>query len=284
VGALAWVFPFFYYAYCWLVWKTCRHQDQLNERIKVALAEHVGVVSLMWHEEVFPSAFAYGPLRGSALASTSTFGRIITRMLEFCGCTVYRGGSSRGAQRRRQVLPDMIRYMDQAEHCLYGLTVDGSHGPVYAMKSGGLVIARACRTPIYLGRTWFSRHVRLRSWDRTAIPLPFGRLYQIALGPYWVPPETTDEELLVIRDHLELELLELAEHSMRQFEGADSTPRARPGFPQGWEPRWPTGQVGLPHGPHDLRPDSPPPWARRRKPTEAVLVPPAAGRVGDGSA
>ena len=267
VGLLAWGFPYAYYAYCWIVWKTSRHHNQLNERISAALELHVGVVTMMWHEEVFPSAFAYGPLKGNALASTSNFGRIITRILEVCGCKVHRGGSSHGSSRRRKVLPGMIRYMNQAPHCLYGLTVDGSRGPVYEVKTGGLVIARACRTPIYLVRSWFSRHIRLGTWDRTAIPLPFGKLYQNAIGPFWVPPETSDELLLKMRDHLQLELLELAEHSMRHFESADSQSRARRGFPPGWTPRWRAGQVGIPFGPNDLKPDSPPAWARRRKQT-----------------
>ena len=158
----------------------------------------------------------------------------------------------------------MIRFMDQAPHCLYGLTVDGSRGPAYQVKTGGLVIARACNTPIYLVRSWFSRHVRLWfNWDRTMIPLPFGGLYQNVIGPFWIPPETTDEELLKIRDHLELELLELAEHSMRHSESPHVQPHWRAGFPKGWKPRWAAGQVGLPFGPHDLKPDSPPAWAKR---------------------
>jgi lysophospholipid acyltransferase (LPLAT)-like uncharacterized protein len=266
VGLVAALFPYLYYAHCWVVWKTSRHVDALNPAIKAALARHVGVVAMMWHEEVYPSAFAYGPLSGAALASTSNFGRIITRMLEFCGCVVYRGGSSGGAKRRREVLPDMIRYMDEAPYCLFGLTVDGSRGPRNKVKTGGLVIARACNTPIYLVRSWFARHVRLRTWDKTAIPLPFSGFYQNAIGPYWVPPDTTDEELQKIRAHLELELLELAEHSMRHFEDADAPPRRREGFPEDWAPRWPAGTVGLPYGPNDLERDAPPSWARRPEP------------------
>ena len=65
-----------------------------TQLIKLKLEDHVGVVTMRWHEDVFPSAFAYGALKGDALASTSNFGWIITRMLEFCGCTVLRGGST----------------------------------------------------------------------------------------------------------------------------------------------------------------------------------------------
>lgn len=262
VGLVAWLFPYLYYAYCWLVWKSVRHDDQLREPILSALAAHGGVVTMMWHEEVFPSAFAYGPLQGDALASTSNFGRVITRMLEVCGCNVFRGGSSQG-RRRRQVLPELIRYMNEAPRCLYGLTVDGSRGPVYRVKSGGLVIARECGAPIYLVRTWFSRNLRVPSWDRTAIPLPFGTLQQYALGPYWVPPDAGDEELEALRAHLEHELQELADHSLRRCEGERAERAPRPGFPEGWEPRWAPGQLGQPYGPHDLDPERPPPWAKR---------------------
>ena len=115
--------------------------------------------------------------------------------------------------------------MDRAPRCLYGLTVDGSRGPAYRMKSGGLVIARECGAPIYLVRTWFSRNLRTPTWDRTAIPLPFGTLQQYALGPYWVPPEADAEELEAIRLHLEHELLErskrLLEDKLRALQVRD---------------------------------------------------------------
>lgn len=258
VGLTARLFPPLYYAYCWLVWRTSRRHDGLNATIEAALARHGGVVTLMWHEEVFTVAFSYGPLRGDALASTGNFGRIVTRLLEFCGCNVFRGGSSGSTSRRRQVLPHLIRYMQGAPRCLLGLTVDGSRGPAYRMKTGGLVVARACHAPIYLVRSACAPALRLPTWDRSAIPLPFGRIFQDVVGPYWVAPETTDAELHALRDHLELDLLELADHGARWL----GRPHDRRGFPDGWRPRWAPGRLGVPFGPHDLRPDDPPPWAR----------------------
>ncbi|MGE0706721.1 MAG: lysophospholipid acyltransferase family protein [Planctomycetota bacterium] len=261
VGLVSWLFPYLYYAYCWFVWRTSRVHDELSEPIREALARHGRVVSLMWHEEVFTTAYAYGPLDGHALVSTSNFGRIVTRMLELCGTRVFRGGSSRGIKRRRQVLPDMIRHMQTSPRCLYGITVDGSRGPAYRMKTGGLVIARTCRAPIYLVRTWYSRRVHLRNWDRSAIPLPFGRIYLGVVGPFWLEPDGSDAELERAHEHLERELLELAELSQRSFEGPEAAARGRGGFPPDWAPRWVHGAQGIPLGAHDLRPDAPPPWA-----------------------
>ncbi|MCA8920195.1 MAG: DUF374 domain-containing protein [Planctomycetes bacterium] len=273
LGVAGVVLPWLYRAYCWVLWTTARqHHDRLNREITAALAKHVGVVAILWHEEVFASAYAYGPLKGTALASTGTFGGIVSRLLERCGCEAFRGGSSRGGTRRREVLPDMIRHMNQASHCLYGLTVDGSRGPAYEVKTGALVIARACRVPIYAVRTWFSANLRLGTWDRTAIPLPFSRLHQEVVGPYWVSPEASDAALGALREHLQLELLELAERSLRCCAGDPGPPRAREGFPAGWQPRWAPGQRGVPCGPYDLRFEQPPPWARRRRPSEPRAI------------
>jgi hypothetical protein len=141
---------------------------------------------------------------------------------------------------------------------IYGLTVDGSQGPVYRMKPGAVAIARACRAPIVLVRTHYARGITLKTWDRTQIPLPFNRRLTLASGPYWIAPDADAAACEALRAHLEGELLELTARVAEQLDG-DHGPYW--GFPEGWTARWPRGQLGIPYGPHDLRPDDPPAWA-----------------------
>jgi lysophospholipid acyltransferase (LPLAT)-like uncharacterized protein len=263
VGLAVGTLPYLYYAYCWFVWKTSRVVDNLTDPLTDAYARHDRFVALLWHQEVFTVAYAYRHLHGTTLASTGNFGRLITRMLELCNFQVFRGGSSRGRVRKRRVLLDMIRHMQSNERVGYGITVDGSHGPALRMKKGGPVIGKTCRAPLFVVRTWCSSKLLLPSWDRTAIPLPFGRIELDAVGPYWIDPEGSEEDMEQACRHLEHELLELAEHCYRRFEGSDSEPRWREGFPEGWEPRWSPDRLGTPLGPHDLRPDDPPAYANQ---------------------
>ncbi len=74
---------------------------------------------------------------------------------------------------------------------IYGLTVDGSKGPAYRMKMGGVLIARECGGPLALVRTWYKRSIRLKTWDRMAVPLPFNVIKYYLRGPYFVPETRT---------------------------------------------------------------------------------------------
>ncbi len=260
IGIAAIVLPRLYMAYMWLVRVTSRHDAQRLDDVLFAAAErHDRAVAALWHQEVFSVAYNYRHFHGHTLASVSDFGEVISAMLRLCNFVVFRGGSG-SKSRRRDVLGDLIEHMQTTPRVIYGLTVDGSQGPVYRMKPGCVAIARACRAPIVLVRTCYRRGIMLASWDRTQIPLPCNRRVTLASGPYWIPPDADADACEAFRAHLENELLELTARVAEQLLG-DRGPYW--GFPEGWTARWPPGRLGTPHGPHDLRPDDPPPWANR---------------------
>lgn len=217
VRAGALLVPGFYRLYMALVWSTSRVVDHGVHRLHDIGAEHDGAVGLLWHEEVSTVAYAYHRLgfRPHTLASVSDFGEVVTRVLESCGFVVFRGGSSGKASRRRSsVTSEMIDHMRKHRGVIYGITVDGSRGPRYRLKPGGIVIARDCGKPIVLVRTWYARCLRLRTWDHSALPLPFNRISHRMRGPYFVPEAARDREGFEdFRRHLERELAELAAES-----------------------------------------------------------------------
>ena len=256
LGALL---PWLYVAYCWLVWKTSRVVDGTTGPISALGRRHGRCVGLLWHQEVFTVAWGYhlARPRPHTLASTGNFGHLVTRLLERCGFVVFRGGSSRGTARRVRVLPTMIRHMrDTREGLIYGITVDGSNGPPFRLKAGGPMIARSCRAPIWLTRTWCARRIELPTWDRTVIPLPWNRIVILGAGPYWIEPECSAEEFARAVRHLEEELLALADRAARVFDPAGD-PAVQAAFPPGWEP----APRPLRHHPFDLRHDAWPEWA-----------------------
>jgi lysophospholipid acyltransferase (LPLAT)-like uncharacterized protein len=209
--------PALYVAYMRFVWATSRVSDHGLLELNEVGRRHNGAVALLWHEEVFSVAFAYPyiGIRGHTLASVSDLGHLIAKALERCGYVVFRGGSSSKRSRRRSaVLSDMIEHMQTHDRVIYGLTVDGSSGPAYRIKPGGVVIARACDKPIVLARTWYKRVIRLRTWDRTAIPLPFNAITTYMRGPYRVPKDAEEHEAFErFRRALENDLVDLAAHS-----------------------------------------------------------------------
>ena len=211
------LFPTLYLLYMRFVWATSRIVDHGLSRLFEISAEHNGAVGLLWHEEVVTVAWGYAYLgfRPHTLASLSNDGAVITRLLERCGFVVFRGGSSdRNSRRRSDVTRELTEHMKTTDGVIYGLTVDGSKGPPYRLKRGGIIVARDCGRPIVLVRTWYQRCLRLDTWDRTAIPLPFNRIHYYMEGPYF-PPEDADTEAGLERFRLRLEedLIALAARS-----------------------------------------------------------------------
>lgn len=211
------VIPSLYLLYMRLVWATSRIEPQNFAALHDIVAQSNGAVGLLWHEEVMTVAFGYAYLgfRPHTLASLGESGELIARMLVRCGFVVFRGGTTTHRSRRRHgTLDEMIAHMKTHDRVIYGLTVDGSKGPAYRMKTGGIIIARECGKPIALVRTWYKRCLRLPTWDRMALPLPFNVIRYYLKGPYMVPPSAhTEAGLETFRQRLENDLIELAARS-----------------------------------------------------------------------
>lgn len=265
------ILPRLYVAYMWLVEATANKDDTLLGPLLFGAVERYGrVVAVLWHQEVFSVAYNYRRFHGHTLASVSDFGEVISRMLTLCNFTVFRGGSG-SKSRRTMVLSSLINHMKNHPRVIYGLTVDGSRGPVYRVKPGCVAIARACHAPIVVVRTWYKRGITLPTWDRSQIPLPFSRRVTLAAGPYWIDPDADEATVEAFRAHIENELLELTH---RSFLRISKPPPAESlgGFPPRWTPRWPPDRLGASYGTFDLDLDHPPPWAHQ-----------AAGRAAGGA-
>jgi len=211
------VVPHLYLLYMRFVWATSRVDRHNFLALKQIIVDHNGAVGLLWHEEVMTVAYGYAYLgfRPHTLASLGESGELIARLLTRCGFVVFRGGSTTGRSRRREgTLQELIDHMRTHDEVIYGLTVDGSKGPPYRMKTGGIIIARECGKPIVLARTWYRRCIRLPTWDRMAIPLPFNVISYRMRGPYFVPASAqTDAGLETFRRTLENDLIDLAAES-----------------------------------------------------------------------
>ncbi|MFM7142826.1 MAG: lysophospholipid acyltransferase family protein [Alphaproteobacteria bacterium] len=216
------VVPHLYMGYMRLVWATSRIEG-IDEfaRIRRIIEDHDGAVGVLWHEEVMTVAFGYSwvGFPAQTLASLGEAGDVIARMLAMCRFVVFRGGTTTGKARRREgVLRDMIDHMRSHRRVIYGITVDGSKGPAYRMKTGSVVIARECGRPIVLARTWYRRRLRLPTWDRMAVPLPFNVIRYYLRGPFEVPESAaTEEGLERFTIEIENELVALAAKSYRDL-------------------------------------------------------------------
>lgn len=231
-----WFFPPIYCLYMKFVYLTSSVEHIQTDLLWALRKRYGGLVGTMWHEEVFMVAWSFRQYEGHTLASQSDFGDIIAAMLKWNKFVVLRGGSHRGRVRRK-ILPQMIQHMREGQGVAYGITCDGSKGPAYVLKNGSVRIAHACNKPMMVARTWCKRRITLSGWDRAIIPLPFNRIVQTFVGPYFPPADADDPEVLeTFRAHLEQELLDLTWWTHERMGTLPAEPRH--GFPPGWSPSW----------------------------------------------
>ncbi len=144
----------------------------------------------------------YQPERKLAgLVSASKDGGLLARILELFNVEPVRGSSSRrGAQALRELVTWGERGFDLA------ITPDGPRGPCYTVRDG--VIATAQLTgltivPVSYHLRW---KIKLKSWDRFQIPLPFTRCDIVTGKVVRVPREASETEREQFRQQLEAEL------------------------------------------------------------------------------
>lgn len=149
------------------------------------------VIWTFWHNRMFVVPLLRERVphrRGAVLTSASRDGEIIAAVMSRFGLQSVRGSTSRrGAVALLQLTGALERGLDVA------VTPDGPRGPMYKLGSGVVFLARQTGAAILPIRIEYSRAVRLKSWDRFMIPLPFSKVRIVCDELIFVPPEVDTE-------------------------------------------------------------------------------------------
>ena len=137
----------------------------------------------------------------AALVSASRDGAFLAGILEWFGVRPVRGSSSR---RGGQALLELTSWA-QRGHDLT-ITPDGPRGPCYQVQEGIASLAQVTGLPIVPVAMNLNWKIRVKSWDRFQIPLPFARCEVCVGRAIRVPPDVTDDERKQFRQQLEAEL------------------------------------------------------------------------------
>ena len=232
----AFFLPHMYLLYMRFVWMTSKIEDGTDPLLDDALKYHPHKsVSLMWHQDVFMVAWAYRRFYGTTIASKGDFGDIISKMLAKCNYTTFRGGTSKGKKRGVKVLDEFIEHLEKQDHFAVGITVDGSSGPAYRVKTGTIVMAMKTGVPVFVTRIWAKRRILMPTWDRTMIPLPFNRIVINFQGPF-LPPENLEDKEVFDKFHQNMEnnLLDATYDTFLKVDGK-SDPKSIEKFPDYWK-------------------------------------------------
>lgn len=156
-----------------------------------------GAVLAFWHGQQLPIVFLHRDRGFMPIISQSRDGELLARLVSGLGYEPVRGSSSRGGS---EAFAAGLRAL--AEGRCPGLAVDGPRGPRLEPKHGALTLAARSGRPVLHVTARAARAIRLRSWDRFEIPLPFTRI-EVRYGRMEPPepaPESIERARVALRD------------------------------------------------------------------------------------
>ena len=172
-----------------LYWRTVRLRVNGDENIAELLASGTRFIPCCWHQrQIFAIAYLRRlrvlGVNPGALVSPSKDGELGARLLAKLGVTAVRGSG-----RRSGALAMRDMYVAIKEQNLSPLIApDGSTGPAHEFKPGAIMLARLSGSPVVPVSFACTRGVRLGTWDRLLIPLPFSRVEIVVGEPIELEP------------------------------------------------------------------------------------------------
>lgn len=158
--------------------------DPTEKRSPVPRAQ----LAALFHESMLPCAWFFRDRGYSVAVSRSRDGDLIRASLLALGYTEpARGSSSRGGS---AALRGLVRQYSQG--ITVSVLVDGPRGPARFAKTGIISLGRMVEAPIQPVAFSARPALRLGSWDRSLIPLPFARVV-CAFGRPLPPSKDGDE-------------------------------------------------------------------------------------------
>lgn len=162
---------------CFATIRWTHHNQVAAEQV---WADGGGVVCAFWHSRLALAPACWPADRAQpakALISLSPDGQFLARAVARLGFPAIRGSSSNKDKADRakggsQALRDGLR---QLKVGALGVTPDGPRGPARVMAEGFPLMARLSGAPVLLIGLSCKPAIRLNSWDRALLPLPFGR-------------------------------------------------------------------------------------------------------------
>jgi len=157
-----------------------------------------GAVACFWHGRIFHGVVCRRILKNKptrVLVSLSRDGDFIARTVERLGFPPIRGSAGRpGARLSKggaEAFVEAVRFARKGG--ILAITPDGPRGPAEVLPEGPVQLARIARVPAFFFGLAARPAVKLKTWDRTQIPLPFGRGCVVFDGPLAPPPRDADE-------------------------------------------------------------------------------------------
>ncbi len=169
-------------------------------------------VFAVWHEDLALVTSIFPVSRVQALVSEHSDGEMIARIMARFNIETVRGSTTRGG------IKAVLELLRQGEDLAIAVTPDGPRGPRRTVQMGVLYLASKTGAAIYPVGVYTKPRKELSTWDRMALPLPFGRALCYVDEPITVPPDLDRNGLREYRDRVEELLRKSRERVSESFE------------------------------------------------------------------
>ncbi len=195
------VVPWFLARLMRLWFATCRVEVHNEEYLRSSYGSEKAVVASFWHYTIIYLFYFVRKYPATAMVSASEDGDYIAGLAGQLGFNVVRGSSN---NRGVGALKKLMRAVRNGENS--AIVADGSQGPVRIAQPGAVLLASRTGVPM-LPMAWSaSRYMTIKSWDKTAVPMPFSRIDFYYGELIFVPRKANGDEIERYRLQLEQSL------------------------------------------------------------------------------
>jgi lysophospholipid acyltransferase (LPLAT)-like uncharacterized protein len=190
---LTWLVGSLLNAYGQLFLITSRLRIEADPEVQRLVREQrVPVIYALWHSHVFfvPLFRTYERRAVSVLLSAHRDAQIVGVAARLRGIRLVFGSSTRGGAK---AYLQLLTVLQSGESVV--MTPDGPKGPAERVKSGVIRLAQQSGCAIVPVALASSRLHRLKSWDRSLLPLPFSKAVFELGAPLYCPDEALLEPL-----------------------------------------------------------------------------------------
>ncbi len=136
----------------------------------------------IWHSRLIFAAWYLSFLPSCAMISRHSDGGLAADTVKILGIEAARGSTTEGGM---TALRQLVQFMNQG--LIAAITPDGPRGPARRLQEGVISLGQLSQRPI-IPISFSSRHaIRLKSWDRFLLPMPFSRSSLVYGEPIMVP-------------------------------------------------------------------------------------------------
>jgi hypothetical protein len=196
--------------YIELVIATLRWRRENEAPARAALDGPEGLIALFWHGRIVPAIACRPILKDkprTVMISLSPDGEFIALAAERLKIPTIRGSTGRGGKNGKGgAVAFRLAMQVLAAGEVMIMTPDGPRGPNEVMQLGPVQLARASGRPVFMMGLAVRPAIRLGSWDKGRVPLPFGRAALVLEGPLDVAAGADDAALEAVRADWEARL------------------------------------------------------------------------------